>query len=85
MITKIKMAAPVALVVSLASATSAQTFHGNGVTNEVYASSLVRNDRSRTYSVRGREITAPPWSFACMTDHGPSPCGNHTWAYGNVN
>jgi hypothetical protein len=23
----------------------------------------------------GRELPAPPWSFACMTDHGPSDCG----------
>lgn len=22
----------------------------------------------------GREVAAPPWSDACMTDHGPSQC-----------
>ena len=31
----------------------------------------------------GREVEAPPWSFACMTDHGPSPCGERIWVYGN--
>ncbi len=31
----------------------------------------------------GRLVEAPPWSFACMTDHGPSPCGERIWAYGN--
>ena len=31
----------------------------------------------------GRQVAAPPWSFACMTDHGPSPCGEPMWVYGN--
>ena len=30
----------------------------------------------------GRELPAPPWSFACMTDHGPSDCGEPMWIYG---
>jgi hypothetical protein len=30
----------------------------------------------------GRQVAAPPWSFACMTDHGPSPCGEPMWVYG---
>ena len=32
----------------------------------------------------GHEIEAPSWSFACMTDHGPSPCGEHMWVYGSI-
>ena len=35
------------------------------------------------YGIEGREITAPPWSAACMTDHGPSECGEPMWIYGN--
>jgi hypothetical protein len=31
----------------------------------------------------GRQMEAPPWSFACMTDHGPSRCGEPMWVYGN--
>ncbi len=31
----------------------------------------------------GREVAAPPWSAACMTDHGPSQCGEPMWIYGN--
>jgi hypothetical protein len=31
----------------------------------------------------GRQVPAPSWSFACMTDHGPSPCGEPMWVYGN--
>ena len=30
----------------------------------------------------GRQIEAPPWSAACMTDHGPSDCGEPMWTYG---
>jgi hypothetical protein len=33
--------------------------------------------------IEGREIIAPPWSAACMTDHGPSECGEHMWFYGS--
>jgi hypothetical protein len=29
----------------------------------------------------GREIAAPSWSFACMTDHGPSQCDEPVWMY----
>jgi hypothetical protein len=30
----------------------------------------------------GRQITAPSWSFACMTDQGPTDCGEPMWIYG---
>jgi hypothetical protein len=30
----------------------------------------------------GRQITAPPWSFACMSDQGPRECGEPMWIYG---
>ncbi len=33
--------------------------------------------------VEGREVAAPPWSAACMTDHGPSQCGEPMWVYGS--
>ena len=31
----------------------------------------------------GRKVPAPPWSAACMTDHGPSACGEPMWVYGS--
>ena len=31
----------------------------------------------------GREVPAPAWSAACMTDHGPSECGEPMWVYGS--
>jgi hypothetical protein len=33
--------------------------------------------------IAGRQIAAPPWSAACMTDHGPSECGEPMWIYGS--
>jgi hypothetical protein len=37
--------------------------------------------RPQTYQREGHEIAAPPWSAACMTDHGPSECGEPMWIY----
>ena len=31
----------------------------------------------------GREVAAPSWSAACMTDHGPSECDEPMWVYGS--
>jgi hypothetical protein len=33
---------------------------------------------------QGREVAAPPWSFACTTDHGHSNCGEPIWVYVNA-
>jgi hypothetical protein len=32
-------------------------------------------------AMQGRQGEAPPWSFACMTDHGPSQCREPMWIY----
>jgi hypothetical protein len=34
-------------------------------------------------SEEGREVAAPSWSAACMTDHGPSQCDEPMWVYGS--
>jgi hypothetical protein len=39
----------------------------------------------RANEMVGREVAAPPWSDACMTDHGPSQCGEPMWVYGSNN
>jgi hypothetical protein len=31
----------------------------------------------------GREVAAPSWSAACMSDQGPSQCGEPMWVYGS--
>lgn len=39
------------------------------------------NVRPQAYRTEGHEVAAPPWSAACMTDHGPSECGEPMWIY----
>jgi hypothetical protein len=39
--------------------------------------------RAQAHGIGGREVAAPSWSAACMTDHGPSECGEPMWIYGN--
>src|SRR5258705_9010748 len=39
--------------------------------------------RAQPNVIVGRQIAAPPWSAACMTDHGLSECGEPMWIYGS--
>jgi hypothetical protein len=41
------------------------------------------SSRAQVHGIGGREVAAPPWSAACMTDHGPSECGEPMWVYGS--
>ena len=41
------------------------------------------SSRAEVHGIGGREVAAPPWSAACMTDHGPSECGEPMWVYGS--
>jgi hypothetical protein len=36
---------------------------------------------AQAHRIGGRQVAAPPWSAACMTDHGPSECGEPMWVY----
>jgi hypothetical protein len=38
---------------------------------------------SQTYEMEGREVAAPPWSAACMSDQGPRQCDEPMWVYGD--
>jgi hypothetical protein len=38
---------------------------------------------SQAHRIEGREVAARPWSATCMTDHGPSACGEPMWIYGS--
>ena len=53
----------------------------------VSATAQARTNENSTlpqaYGSEGREVTVPPWSAACMTDHGPSECGEPMWIYGS--
>jgi hypothetical protein len=35
------------------------------------------------HGIKGREVAAPPSSAACVTDQGPSQCGEPMWIYGS--
>jgi hypothetical protein len=59
------------LVLSLAMSAAAQ------------ARTYESHDQRQAYVTGGREVAAPPWSDACMTDHGPSQCGEPMWVYGS--
>ena len=41
------------------------------------------SSRAQAHGIGGREVAAPPWSAACMTDQGPSQCGEPMWIYGS--
>jgi hypothetical protein len=43
--------------------------------------SMLSLAQPRAFGGEGRQSTAPPWSAACMTDHGPSDCGEPMWIY----
>lgn len=68
-----KHSLPVALLVAL---TMTMSFAPQALANERTAPLASRG-------VVGREVAAPPWSAACMTDHGPSQCDEPMWVYGS--
>jgi hypothetical protein len=52
----------------------------------VFAAIAAQADATGTVGSRGvvgREVAAPSWSAACMTDHGPSQCDEPMWVYGS--
>ena len=47
-----------------------------------FASQAVARQTAAPFNDVGREVAAPSWSAACMTDHGPSRCDQPVWVYG---
>ena len=47
------------------------------------AMALARANQTKAYGVQGREVAAPPWSFACINDQGPQQCDEPMWVYGS--
>jgi hypothetical protein len=37
----------------------------------------------QAFAIERREVAAPPWSFACMSDQGPRQCDEPMWVYGS--
>ena len=52
-------------------------------THESQARANETNIPLQAFATVGREVAAPPWSAACMTDHGPSQCDEPMWVYGS--
>jgi len=52
------------------------------VLRDVAILSMVIATQAQAHGIKGREVAAPRWSAACMTDHGPSVCGEPMWVYG---
>ena len=51
------------------------------------AMALARANQTKAYGVQGREVAAPPWSFACTDNPSPGPnqCDEPMWVYGSPN
>jgi hypothetical protein len=64
------LAAPL-LVPSLAMSATAQARSNNS------------SGLPRSYGIEGREVAAPPRSFACTNDQGPHQCEEPMWVYGS--
>jgi hypothetical protein len=69
------------LASSLATPTEAQQQPNKGGARTHIGGRSPVGSHPRSYGTEGREVIAPPWSAACMTDHGPSECGRHMWFY----
>ena len=79
----IRVLSALLLVSTLATPTAAhERANKNGARPHIGTRSLVFS-QPQSYGIEGREIIALPWSAACMTDHGPSECGEPMWIYGS--
>jgi hypothetical protein len=54
----------------------------NKSSNRAHGTQPTLASRLQGYRIEGREIAAPPFSFACMNDQGPQQCDEPTWDYG---
>jgi hypothetical protein len=69
------------LLVSILTPTAAHERANKSGTRSHFGTRSPVGSQPQAYGIEGREIIAPPWSAACMTDHGPSECGEPTWIY----
>lgn len=46
--------------------------------------SILIATEAQAHGIEGHEVVAPPWSAACMTDQGPSVCGEPMWVYDTI-
>jgi hypothetical protein len=68
--TKIQIFAALPLILSLMTPVAAMPLHKQAT-------------RLSAPGIVGRQVAAPPWSAACMSDHGPTECNEPMWVYGS--
>jgi len=68
--TKIQVFAALPLILSLMTPVAAKPLHNQA-------------SRPPAPGIVGRQVAAPPWSAACMSDHGPTECNEPMWVYGS--
>jgi hypothetical protein len=79
----IRVLSALLLVSTLATPTAAHERANKSVARAHIGTRSPVGSQPQAYGVEGREIIAPPWSAACMIDHGPSECGEPMWFYGS--
>jgi len=65
---------------SITSSARARNIGNTSITTAFGGANLRAIDRFVDEGV-GREVAAPPWSAACITDHGPSQRDEPMWVY----
>jgi hypothetical protein len=73
-----------ALLFASSFATQAATDRrANEVSSRVHLGTRPAIERRLQVYVEGREVVAPPWSFACANDQGLRQCREPMWVYGS--
>ena len=49
---------------------------------DVAIAAMMVATQAQAHGIRGREVAAPSWSAACVTDRGPSMCSEFMSLYG---
>jgi hypothetical protein len=77
---------PLVTALTLQTAAASKPHHARTKVHAAPSERLLNSYASgapQAYPIQGREVAAPPWSAACMTDHGPSQCDEPMWIYGS--
>jgi len=52
------------------------------ILRDVAILSMMIATQAQAHGIKRHEVAAPSWRAACMSDHGPSVCGEPMWVYG---
>ena len=62
---------------------SAASLMALALTMSVSTNAFAADAKFDSHGMVGREVAAPPWSAACMSDQGPRQCDEPMWVYGS--